>query len=844
MCLAPPSADSPGTVSHCPGRGDGPPILAKKARSSRGTSSALNRCVDWVLVVGIGLVAGGVAVVAPWEVVLVAGVTMWLATRDGPRGRRGSGWSVVVLAALAVGVGWFRAEWQIDRYEAHRAEALLALPAPVRCAFRAHVESSPVRVRDAMRWDASVEGLLCDGRAVEWLGTATLFGGPPDLARGDALDVVAQLGTPQRLWNEATGDPRPSEARRGVLKSGGVVDARYVRRARGLLAWIDRVRARVRVRIDATFPEETAGMARALVLGESDLAPGDDDAFRASGLSHLLAVSGMHLVLVVVSSVALVRALLVRWARLATAMDVARAAAFAGLPVTWIYAELAGAGGSTIRAAWMLSAGLTAMALGRRGDGPRAFALSLVAMSAQDPLVAFDLSFLLSAAATAGLLLFARPMGEWFAERVPGRFGRVATSAATTVAATIPCAPILARFAPTLPVGGVIANLLAVPVGESIALPLCLAHSLLAPFPAAERGCAIVASGALVVVRFVARVFASPSLAVAIPVPTGFQLALSAIGLVVLAYPLRRWSRFAVILALGSLLELGACRAGTPHGALRATFLDVGQGDAALVDLPDGEAILIDGGGLVGSPLDTGLRVVAPALRARRKSELALAVLTHPHPDHFTGLATGLDGVRVGALWDTGQGEREGVEGPYAALLRHARARGIRVQRPAELCGAHDLGGALVEVLAPCPDPSPDRNPNDNSFVLRISNGRRAFLFVGDAEHEEEAELLARAPDHLRADVLKVGHHGSRTSSSPEFIRAVRPREAVISVGARNRFGHPSPQTIATLEAFGARVWRTDRDGAVVVTTDGERLDVSSMHVRPGASSDVLSGAP
>jgi competence protein ComEC len=478
----------------------------------------------------------------------------------------------------------------------------------------------------------------------------------------------------------------------------------------------------------------------------------------------------------------------------------------------------------------MVTVGFVARALGRRADGVRAFGWSLVAMAASDALVAFDASFALSAGATAGLLCFARPLSTR-AESLPAPLRALARSAATTLAATIPCAPLLARFAPTLPLGGVAANLLAVPVGESVALPLCLAHAVLAWWPAAERGCACVASGALRIVRVVARGFASVhALAVPVPPPTSWQLAAIAVAFAALLLAPRGWRRSVVALAAAVVLvaEVGARASGKPVGVLRVTFLDVGQGDAALVDLPDGTAALIDGGGLVGSPVDTGDRVVAPALRARRRDALALAVLTHPHPDHFTGLASGLRGVRVGALWDTGQGERESVAGGYATLLASLRARGVPVVRPSRFCGPHVLGGARLEVLAPCPDSRFDRDPNDNSIVLRIAYGARAFLFVGDAERAEEGSLLALGADRLRADVLKVGHHGSRTSSSPAFLAAVAPREAVVSCGARNRFGHPARSTLESLAAAGARVWRTDHDGAVTIETDGRGLRVTT----------------
>jgi competence protein ComEC len=177
--------------------------------------------------------------------------------------------------------------------------------------------------------------------------------------------------------------------------------------------------------------------------------------------------------------------------------------------------------------------------------------------------------------------------------------------------------------------------------------------------------------------------------------------------------------------------------------------------------------------------------------------------------------------ISVGELWDTGQGEAHGAGPTYAALIAGLRRRGIPIRRPDTLCGRHELGGAIVEVLSPCPSFLPDESANDNSLVLRISYGSRAALLVGDAEAAAERALLARNASSLRADLLKLGHHGSRTSTTPDFLAAVSPSVAVVCSGVRNRYGHPDPGVMRALAARGVLAARLDRGGDVVWETDG-----------------------
>jgi competence protein ComEC len=220
--------------------------------------------------------------------------------------------------------------------------------------------------------------------------------------------------------------------------------------------------------------------------------------------------------------------------------------------------------------------------------------------------------------------------------------------------------------------------------------------------------------------------------------------------------------------------------------------------------------------------------VILPELAARRRTRIDVVVLSHPHPDHFLGLESVIRAVEIGEFWDTGQGLSHGAGPAYARIQQLLRERHVPVKTPRELCGEQRRGSSRVQVLAPCPGFQEGWGANDNSFVIRVTLGGRAFLFTGDAEHDAEARLLERGAP-LRADFLKVGHHGSRTSSSPAFLDAVRPRVATMSTGVRNRFGHPHAPTLESLRERRILGLRTDRFGAVRIDTDGRELDLRSV---------------
>jgi competence protein ComEC len=257
-------------------------------------------------------------------------------------------------------------------------------------------------------------------------------------------------------------------------------------------------------------------------------------------------------------------------------------------------------------------------------------------------------------------------------------------------------------------------------------------------------------------------------------------------------------------------------------------MIDVGQGDAIALRTPRWRWILVDAGDM-WQQTDVGERVVVPYLR-RRGGEVAAFILSHPHADHIGGAASVIRKLPVGFVWDGGYAQGSGV---YEGVLDVARGRGVP-WRPARPGVPIDIDGVRLTVLSPdSSEIAAAGDANAASVVVMAEYRGVRVLLTGDAERDVEARLVRRFGTNLRADVLKVGHHGSSTSSTPPLLDAVGARIALISVGAGNRYRHPSAEVLASLEARGAHVLRTDDNGTIVVTIDGsETLRIASGDTR------------
>jgi competence protein ComEC len=616
---------------------------------------------------------------------------------------------------------------------------------------------------------------------------------------------------------------------RGASAAVAVAEWRRTGRRRGGVAGIlDAVRRRAERGLEHGLRRDEANLLRGMVLGQDErLEEEVRTDFQRSGLAHLLAVSGQNVMLLVILVLAVAGVVGVpRGTRLLIALAVVAA-----------YVPLAGGGPSIQRAGVMGAAGLVAAMAGRPASRWYAVGLAGTLTLLMNPRAAGEPGWQLSFAAVIALLVLARPLRDICARAMPGP---VAEAAAMTVAATIGTAPLLALHFGELSVVSLPANLLAAPavapimwlgmlstavaqVSAGLAAPLnALDGPLLAYLAALARGAGSLPNAVLPVT-----LRSAGGIAAACIVPA----ALSA-GILGLRRrlpprggpsPLPPRARTA-LLAAGVAGAIGvavlvAVRASPPAfragpGELAVTFLDVGQGDATLVQSGEGTSVLFDGG-----PPEAG---VLRELRRAGVRHLDVVVATHQSRDHQGGLHDVIDRLPTRLLLENGDGTQDP---DFRRLLAEADARGIR-RLPARAGQVLRLGPLVIRVLAPAPRPHgvpPPEEPNPRGVAAVVSHGTFDLWLSADAESEAILPLPLRP-----VEAMKVSHHGSADPGLPEVLARLRPEVATIPVGARNGYGHPAPETVAALTAAVPNVFRTDRDGSVVLKARGGRVSVRS----------------
>jgi competence protein ComEC len=591
-----------------------------------------------------------------------------------------------------------------------------------------------------------------------------------------------------------------------------------------LHAWLARAHEWAHARLRERLGEPDATVLAGEMWGErSTLPPAVRTEFQETGTVHVLVTAGLHLGAVAGLVLALLTLLaLPRWS-----------ACLAAIALIWIFAWWSGGQLPAVRAATMATAALAARACGRATFSWNALAIAALAITFGRPASVATISFALSFSCVGAIFACAAPLERWIEARValPDRVREALVLSLATQLGVWPLgAAAFLQFTPY----AIVANLAVVPC-VAVTMALGAAQLLLAWCDPLAQACANLNSWLLAwMLAVVQQVSALPAAAIAMtPAPAW---CLASYDVAVLAAPML-WQRNARTLAVAAVALAAIGVLWPPRGIdarLRITVLDVGQADAIVVQTPRGHALLVDAGGRLerGTPSngsvaeEVGERTVVPFLLRHGVHAVDRIVISHPHGDHAGGVAPVLRRLRVGELADSGQ--RYGGHA-YQDAVATARGQGVATIYPRAATVWRTDDGVVLRFIGPSlPFIGGTNAINSNSVAFVLQYRRFRMLFTGDAGSESERRFLAENVD-LHADVLKVGHHGSAYGSSPEFVAAVAPRYAIISVGRHNLFGHPAPSTLATLRRFGARIYRTDENGAVTILSDGNGETVSSV---------------
>ena len=736
----------------------------------------------------------------PW---VLAGLALAL-----PALRWRSAWSarvLGVLACLALGFSW--AAWRAD---IRLADALPSAWEGRDIEVLGVVAALPQDFSQGSRFEFAVEKVLTATADVPERIMLSWYQGQRDgeefvrqpLRPGERWQFTLRLKRPHGNANPNGFDYEAWLLERNIRATG------YVRSARAqpvaAMVWrpdyvVERLRQYVRASFAAMLPAgeyPLAGVLVALAVGDQRAIQGDLwNTFNRTGTTHLMSISGLHVTMVAALFALLVSAIWRRVPALALRLPAQKAALLAGCLAALVYTLLAGFAVPAQRTLYMLLVAALAMGTGRIVAPSRTLCLALAVVLLIDPWAVLAAGFWLSFGAVGALLY----VGSATVGESGGWRARLRSWGVVQWAATLASLPVLLLVFQQFSLVSPLANAVAIPLVSFVVTPLALFAAIIPWWPIAALA-HLVLGWLMLFLEWCAAwpVWQAPA-------PPLWAAGVAALGVAVCLLPRGMPGRLLGVFLLLPALFWPVER--PAEGEAWVTVLDVGQGLAAVVRTRD-HALIYDPGPLYSAESDAGQRVVVPYLRALGIDRVDVLMVTHRDSDHAGGATSVKSALAVDRIYaSTGE---TGSEPCRAGQRWTWDGVGMAVLHPAD----EDYGE--------------QRKSNNLSCVLRIEAGGKRLLLTSDIEARDEAALLKRNPEALAADVLLVPHHGSRTSSTPEFIAAVAPQDAVIPVGYRNRFGHPKAEVLERYEAGGIRVWRTDRDGAVRLRVAPDGVDVSA----------------
>ncbi|MEX2271945.1 MAG: DNA internalization-related competence protein ComEC/Rec2 [Vicinamibacterales bacterium] len=668
---------------------------------------------------------------------------------------------------------------------------------------RVWIESCPEPASGGV--SITVAGVLAARAAGEWRA-------------GRLVRMPAVLRRPARYLNEGVADQELLLARRGIALVGSAKSAalvQVVERGRWFDEWASAIRATVRralARHVSVRDPQSGAVAVAILIGDrGSLDPDVEQRLQEAGTYHVIAISGGNIAILAALILATLWAMGIRggWAAGGAVLLLAA------------YAHLAGAGPSVLRATVMAAIYLSLRVIDQRTAPRHAMALTAGVVLIASPLTIADVGLWLTFGATAAIIVGASrvplPQAAWL--KAP------AALVLASVCAELVLMPIGAFVFQRVTIAGLVVNLAAVPCMAivQVAAMITAAADAAGVESLAHAAGWVTHAGVRGLIDSAFVIDAAPWLTWRVPSPSLILIAAYYALLLTWVFLFRR-ARMAVLVAgvfVWIAISPPTLSRTFGDGQLRLTMMDVGQGDAMLATLPNGRTLLIDAGGAsIRGDFDIGDRVIGPALRARGIGRLDYLAVTHGDPDHLGGAASLVRDFAPSEVW---YGTFVNNHEP-TAILQDAALRRRSTWRWVQRGDRLDLGGVELRVHhPPLPDWERQKVRNDDSLVIELRYGQVSMLLTGDIGREVEQALIPTL-DLLPIVVLKSPHHGSGTSSTEELVRAIKPRVVVISCGRGNPYGHPLPYVLARYRSVGAEIYRTDRDGQIDVTTDGDTL--------------------
>ncbi len=677
-----------------------------------------------------------------------------------------------------------------------------------------------------------------------------------DLRPGDRITFEGKIRRPRNFHNPGGFDYRRYMAFQGIRATTWArkdsLSVLSLGRAAPGPGVVDRYRGRIRAAVEKAADGAATAVLLALVIGDRDgIPPALREDFNRVGVGHLLAISGLHIGTVAGIAFLLFRLLLSLWEPLLwRAWTRPGAALLAFLPALG-YGAVSGWSPSTQRAVLMVGAFLLACLVKRETEPVNTLGLAALTILALHPPALFSISFQLSFAAVAAILLGLSALypRDPFAEHPPKGMGeRITAFGVVSLLAILGTLPLVAHSFNRVSLIGLLANFIFVPAIGFLVVPLGLFAAFTNPLVPWLSESLFRLDGWILrpALWLMERLSEIPLAAVRTVTPSVpeiliyYAIGLGLLGLIHAAKrpgapgAVSRRTALAVV-ALGGLALAGDIFYWVHQRFLREDFrvtvIDVGQGSGALLELPGGRCMLLDGGGFYDNSIfDVGKWIIAPLLWRKKIRTVETLWLSHPNADHLNGLLYIAEHFHVKRIITNGEpAETEG----YRALESILGRRSIERIDFDALDRSRTVDGVRFDILHPPVDfrhRAADRpwgnDENNNSLVVKATFGETSILFPGDIQRPAEAELIRLARGDLRGTVLLSPHHGSRTSSSPALLEAVSPEVVIISAGWRNRFRFPHPSVLDRYRKLGCRVFRTDLHGAVTLTTDGRRLRV------------------